>query len=152
MREKERLKEIITILKDSNLIRGITPEKLYNTLSKLGPTFIKIGQIMSSRYDILPKEYCDELSKLRSNVSPMSFSKIKEILEDEFGNIYDVFSDIDEKSLGSASIAQVHKATLVNGDKVVVKVQRENIYETMSMDIKLIKKAINILQIGRAHV
>ena len=148
MREKERLKEIITILKDSNLIRGITPEKLYNTLSKLGPTFIKIGQIMSSRYDILPKEYCDELSKLRSNVSPMSFSKIKEILEDEFGNIYDVFSDIDEKSLGSASIAQVHKATLVNGDKVVVKVQRENIYETMSMDIKLIKKAINILHLN----
>lgn len=148
MNEKERLKEIISILKNSNLLSGITPEKVYDTISKLGPTFIKMGQIMSNRYDIIPKEYCDVLAKLRSDVNPMSFLDMKEIIEEEYGNIDDVFSYIDEKYLGSASIAQVHKARLKTGEEVVIKVQRSNIYETMSTDVKLLKKAINILHLN----
>ena len=138
MNEKERLKEIISILKESNILSGITPEKLYDIISKLGPTFIKIGQIMSNRYDIIPKEYCDELAKLRSDVNPMSFVDVKEILEEQYGNIDDIFESIDTNYLGSASIAQVHRAKLKTGENVVVKVQRNNIYETMSTDVKLL--------------
>ena len=83
MNEKERLKEILSVLKDSNILSGVTPEKVYDIISKLGPTFIKLGQIMSNRYDILPKEYCDILAKLRSDVNPMNFLDVKEILEEE---------------------------------------------------------------------
>jgi ubiquinone biosynthesis protein len=78
----------------------------------------------------------------------MSFIDVKEIIEEEYGNIDDVFEYIDEKCLGSASIAQVHKAKLKGGEEVVIKVQRNNIYETMSTDVKLLKKAISILHLN----
>ena len=70
-----RLKEITAVLRKHELTRGITPEKLRLILEDLGPTFIKIGQIMSLHSDVLPKKYCDELMKLRSDVAPMPFSE-----------------------------------------------------------------------------
>ena len=148
MNEKMRLKEIITILKDSDLISGITPQKLCNTISNLGPTYIKIGQILSSRYDLLPKEYCDALANLRAKVTPMSFEEVSEILKEEYGDINEIFESISHECIGSASIAQVHKAKLKNGENVVIKVQRKNVYETMTTDIKLIKKAILLLRLN----
>ena len=148
MNEKIRFKEIVSILKESNLLGGITPKNLCLTISKLGPTFIKIGQIMSSRYDILPKEYCDELAKLRSDVQPMDFSEVSQILEEELGNLEEIFSNISRTSSGSASIAQVHRAKLITGEDVVIKVQRRNIYDTMTMDVKLLKKAISLLHLN----
>ena len=148
MNEKARFKEIVSVLKDSGLLRNITPIKLCNTIVKLGPTFIKIGQIMSSRYDILPKEYCEELAKLRSSVEPMDFSEVNRILEEELGDITEVFSEISKISIGSASIAQVHKARLITGEDVVIKIQRKNIYEVMTMDVRLLKRAIKILHLN----
>ena len=147
MNEKARLKEIVSILKESNFLGGITPEKVCKTITKLGPTFIKIGQIMASRYDVLPKEYCDALSKLRSNVDPMPFTEVKKILTEELGNTDEIFEYISEKSIGSASMAQVHKAKLKTGEIVAIKVQRKNIYETMTMDVRLLKKAIILLHL-----
>ena len=146
--EKERLKEIVSILKKSDLIHGITPGKLCETLTKMGPTFIKIGQIMSSRYDILPQEYCEELAKLRSDVEPMSFEDVKTILEEELGDIGEIFESISNKSIGSASMAQVHRARLITGQEVAVKVQRRNVYETMTMDVRILKKAIKLLHLN----
>lgn len=148
MDEKTRFKEIVKILKESNLISNRTPENVCKTISKLGPTFIKIGQIMSSRYDILPQQYCEALAKLRSNVEPMCFEEVTEILKEELGNIDEIFQEISSKSIGSASMAQVHKAKLVTGEDVAIKVQRRNIYETMTMDVKLLKKAINLLHLN----
>ena len=148
MNEKTRFKEIISILKNSNLIRGLTPEKLCTTITKLGPTFIKIGQILSNRYDLLPKEYCDALASLRSNVAPMDFKEVLQILKEEYGDTSEIFESISKNSIGSASIAQVHRAKLMSGEDVVIKVQRKNIYETMSMDVKLLKKAIRILHLN----
>lgn len=148
MNENERLKEIIKILKEGNLLNDSSPENLCLVISKLGPTFIKIGQILSNRYDILPKEYCDAFSKLRSNVCPMDFKEVTKILEEEYGNLNEIFSNIEKRPLGSASIAQVHRATLKTGEEVVIKVQRKNIYEIMSLDVKLMKKAINILHLN----
>ena len=148
MNEKIRFKEIVSILKDSDLISGITPEKLCNTISKLGPMYIKLGQIMSSRYDLLPKEYCDALSNLRAKVTPMSFEEVSEILNEEYGDTSNIFQSISKTCIGSASIAQVHKAKLKSGEDVVIKVQRKNVYETMSMDVKLLKKAIRLLHLN----
>lgn len=148
MDEKQRLKEIIKILKDSNLLEGMTPEKFCQIIEKLGPTFIKIGQIMSNRVDVFPKNYCNALVKLRSNVTPMPFEQVTKILNQEYGNLKEIFAHIDEVCLGSASIAQVHKATLLSGEEVVIKVQREGIYEKMAMDVKLLKKAISLLHLN----
>ena len=148
MNERQRFKEIITILKENNIVNGITPERLCLIFTKLGPTFIKIGQIMSSRYDVLPQEYCTELAKLRSKVEPMSFTDVYEILEKELGNVNNIFERISENPIGSASMAQVHRAKLKTGEDVAIKVQRKNIYETMTMDVKLLKRAINLLHLN----
>ncbi|MEE3343188.1 MAG: AarF/UbiB family protein [Bacilli bacterium] len=148
MNEKDRLKEILSVLKNNNILGGLTPSKLYKIMEELGPTFIKIGQIMSNRNDIFPKEYCDELSRLRSDVTPMSFSDVEDILIGEYGDYKDIFKDIDVDCIGSASIAQVHRATLKNGDDVVVKIKRKNIYNKMALDVKLLKKAISIMHLN----
>ena len=148
MNEKERLKEIIHILKESNILSGVTPEKFCDVIEKLGPTFIKIGQIMSNRVDIFPKEYCNSLAKLRNSVTPMEFEIVSEILKEEYGNYDEIFSFIDKECLGSASIAQVHRAKLVTGEDVVIKIQRKDIYSRMAMDVKLLKKAISILHLN----
>lgn len=143
---KGRLKEMRSVLKKHGITRGVTPQKLRLILEDLGPTFIKIGQIMSMHSDILPKRYCDELMRLRSEVSPMPFEEVREVLEESYGCPWgEIFQDMEEKPLGSASIAQVHRATLKNGDKVVVKVQRKGIYETMSRDISLLRRAVRLL-------
>ena len=141
-----RLKEITAVLRKHELTRGITPEKLRLILEDLGPTFIKIGQIMSLHSDVLPKKYCDELMKLRSDVAPMPFSEVEEVIEDSYGYSWqEVFSQIEKETLGSASIAQVHRATLKTGEEVVVKVQRKGIYDTMARDIGLLHKAVKLV-------
>ena len=143
---RARLKEMTEVFRKNSITRGITPKKLRQIIEDLGPTYIKLGQIMSSRSDILPQKYCDELMRLRSEVPPMSFSQVQEVIDRSFGYSWkQVFLDIEEKPLGSASIAQVHRATLKTGENVVVKVQREGIYETMSRDIGLLRRAVKLL-------
>lgn len=143
---RERLKEITAVLHRHAITRGVSPEKLRLILEDLGPTFIKLGQLLSLRSDILPKRYCDELMKLCSGAEPIPFSEVEEILEEELGCPWtEEFLTIDETPLGSASIAQVHRATLKTGEEVVIKVQRKGIYETMARDIGLMKKAVKLL-------
>ena len=143
---KERLKEITAVLHKHAITRGVSPEKLRLILTDLGPTFIKLGQIMSMRSDILPKRYCDELMKLCSDVAPMPFAEVEEVLREAFGCPWqEEFQEIQEKPLGSASIAQVHRAVLKTGEEVVIKVQRKGIYEIMARDIGLMKKAVKLL-------
>ena len=91
--------------------------------------------------------YCDELVHLRADVKPMPFSQVQQVIEQEYGaSIQSIFSDIDPEPLGAASIAQVHAATLKDKSRVVVKVQRPGIQETMSQDITLMRKAVRILK------
>ena len=141
-----RLKEITAVLRKHNITRGVTPKKLRLIIEDLGPTFIKLGQIMSMHSDILPKRYCDELMKLRSEVTPMPFEEVIEVIEESYGRSWKrVFSEINPIPQGSASIAQVHRAVLRTGEEVVVKVQRKGIYETMARDIALLHKAVKLL-------
>ena len=142
----KRLKEITSVLHKHEISRGVTPEKLRLILEELGPTYIKLGQIASMHSDILPKKYCDELMRLRSEVAPMPFEKVQEVLEEAYGCPYtEVFEQIGPIPQGSASIAQVHRAVLKTGEKVVVKVQRKGIYDIMSRDIGLLHKAVRLL-------
>ncbi len=146
---KKRLGQIVSVLVKNDLVKGITPEKLRKIIEELGPTFVKLGQIMSMRHEILPTEYCKELEKLRADVRPMNSSEVKKVIEDEYGTeLEEVFQSFDNAPLGSASIAQAHFAILKNGKKVVVKVQRPGIKDIMARDISLLRKASKILKIA----
>ena len=143
-----RLKEIINVLRQRELLQGITPVKVRQVLEDLGPTFVKLGQIISMRPDFLPTEYRNELTKLQSDVRPMEFSVVKEIINREYQQDWNqIFSYIDSEAMGSASIAQVHRAVLQDGSRVVVKVQRPGIYDIMAKDISLLKKAVSVVNI-----
>jgi len=137
-----RLREMVTVLRTREVMRGMTPEKLRLVLEDLGPTFVKLGQVMSMRPDFLPPEYCEELMKLQTSASPLPFDTITQVLDHEYGRHWRlVFSYLDEEALGSASIAQVHRGVLVSGEKVAVKVQRPGIYDIMRQDIVLLRRA-----------
>ena len=141
-----RLPEMTAILRKYKIMQGINPEKLRQILEELGPTYIKLGQIMALHSDILPKSYCEELMKLNSNVPPMPFHMVEEVLEEAYGcRSQEIFSFIEEKTLGSASIAQVHRAKLKTGENVIIKVQRKGIHDTMSRDIGLLKHAARLI-------
>ena len=147
---KDRLLEIVSIIKKYDLLKNATPKNLRLAIEEAGPTFIKLGQILASRDDVIPKEYCDELSHLRNQVKPMSYEKVLEILDREYkGKTNEIFKSIEEVPIGSASIAEVHKAVLNDGSEVVIKIQRENIYDLMAMDVRLLKKIIDLLKIDK---
>lgn len=149
LKSYHRLGQILHILRKYHINKGINPVKFRKILEDLGPTFVKIGQIMSSRQDMFSKRYCQELVKLRDNVSPMSENIVRSVIEMEYGKkVEDVFASFDFRPLGSASIAQVHCAKLRDGQEIVVKVQRPHIYEMMERDILLIKKASKLLRIN----
>ena len=109
-------------------IEGLTrAEKLRMVVEELGPTFVKMGQILSTRPDLLPQEFLHELQKLQDHVHPFSFDQAKEIVEAETGKpLLETFQSFDEKPLASASIGQVHCARLITGEDVVVKIQRQD--------------------------
>lgn len=146
---KDRLKEIIEVLKENNITHGINPVKLCKILEELGPTFIKIGQILSTRVDLLPEEYTNELSKLRSNAIPLDFQTVKNILNESYGDVDKYFKSIKHTPIGSASIAQVHIAYLTNGEKVVIKIKRPGIDDKIKTDIKLLKEAVSCLHLNK---
>ena len=145
---RQRLAEIVEVVRKHEIVRGgITPEKLCAIIEELGPTFIKLGQILSMRSDILPANYCQALKKLRSSVAPMPYEQVADIVSRSYGRPLDeVFASFDEHALGSASIAQAHAAVLKSGERVVVKVQREGIHDVMNRDITLLKQACNLLK------
>ena len=147
--ERKRATEIINVLKKHEVVRhGITPEKLRLILQDLGPTFVKLGQIMSMRTDMLPKKYCEELEKLRTEVSPMPIEDVYIVIQEECScPVGDIFSSFEDKPLGSASIAQTHAAVLKDGRKVAVKVQRLGIRETMEKDNRLLKRAAKLMKL-----
>ena len=118
-----------------NLSRG---ERIRRTLEDLGPIFIKFGQIMSTRRDLLPDDIADELAELQDNVPPFPGVQAKAIVEETFGKpVADLFSRFDETPFASASIAQVHGAQLIDGREVVVKVVRPDIEKTIRRDLDL---------------
>ena len=149
--KKTRTAEILAVFAKHNFYAGgLTPVELRTTLEDLGPTYVKIGQIMSSRVDMLPVSYCKELEKLRQNVKELDPEIAKAVIEQETGKkIDELFLEFRDKPLGSASIGQAHLAVLKDGTKVVTKVQRPLIAEMMREDFALLKKlatAVNVVK------
>ena len=145
---RKRLAEIVSILQKHQLLRHPTPERVKAALEDLGPTFIKLGQMVSSHTDVFPAEYCEALSSLRNETMPLPFEDIEQILKEAFGDGFEeIFESIDPETLGSASIAQVHHARLTSGEEVAVKVQRPGIKPKLHEDIKLLRRASEFLEV-----
>ena len=150
MNSKRRSAEILGVFtKHSFFSAGLTPEELRTTLEELGPTYVKIGQIMSSRTDVLPEHYCKELEKLRSDVKPLDAETVREVIEQESGKkIGEIFQEFKDEPLGSASIAQAHYGVLKDGTAVVIKVQRPYIAEMVRKDFVLLKKLAAVVNVA----
>ena len=141
-----RLNQIIKVLSKHKITKDYSPANVCVVLEELGPTFVKIGQVLSTRPDLIPKEYADEFTKLKDNVKPMPFEQVQQIIAEELGTA-NAFAEIDPVPLGSASIAQVHRAKLKDGTEVVVKVMRKNIRETVQQDVELFLSAIKYIKL-----
>jgi ubiquinone biosynthesis protein len=115
------------------------PERLRMAFEELGPTFIKLGQLLSTRPDFVPPDYLDELAKLQDDVPPFSFAEVEEIVFSETGKkTAELFHSFGEHPLAAASIGQVHRATLWDGQEVVVKVQRPDIDQIVAVDLEIL--------------
>lgn len=117
-----------------------TGQRLRLSLEELGPAFVKLGQILSTRPDILPPEIVEELKKLQDSVPPFSFTEVRTVIEEEFGEqLENVYKEFQEKPVAAASISQVHHARLSSGKPVAVKVQRPGIEKTINLDLYILK-------------
>ena len=145
----KRMGEIVSIMRRYQVASGLTPEKAVAVLEALGPMYVKIGQLASSRSDLLPRAYCDALEQLHDQVTPLPFSQVIECIETAYDAPWTTgFASIDERPLGAASIAQVHRAVLLDGTVVAVKVRRPGIVEQMAEDITLMKHLLALAELG----
>lgn len=114
-------------------------------LERMGPTFIKLGQLLSTRFDLLPSSYTTALERLQDEVEPIDFDSVREVVETELGaTLKERFSDFDPEPLAAASLGQVHRAVLRNGREVVVKVQRPHVRETVREDMKVLGRLARV--------
>ncbi|MGE5435771.1 MAG: ABC1 kinase family protein [Syntrophothermus sp.] len=123
------------------------PEELAKDLEAMGPTFIKLGQLLSTRADFLPPAYLEALAKLQDNIDPFPFETVEEIVSSELKvRISKAFLEFDREPLAAASLGQVHKAILRNGQRVAVKVQRPDIGKTILEDLNALEDIVTTLE------
>lgn len=115
-----------------------TPDRVTRAMTELGPTFVKLGQILSTRNDTLPDAYCEAFTKLQDDVGPLPFSEIETVLDDALDDAWRERIDLDPEPLATASIAQVHQGTLSDGTRVVLKVQRPGIAAVIRSDLNIL--------------
>lgn len=122
-------------------------ERIRLAFEELGPTYIKLGQILSTRPDLIPSEFIQELSKLQDDVPAFPFTEVKEIVETELGQPMEtLFDGFDEVPLAAASIGQVHKARLKDGDEVAVKVRRPGIKKIIEVDLEIMLHLATLME------
>lgn len=122
-------------------------ERVRKVLEELGPTFIKLGQIMSNRPDLLPKELIYELEKLQDSVPQFSGKDAQKLVENELGKpIYEIFKNFETCPIASASVSQVHRAELIDGEEIVVKVQRPGIEHIIEIDLEIMLHFANLTE------
>jgi len=127
--------------KGGSVERRSAPERLRLVLEELGPTFIKLGQILSTRGDLLPAEYIRELEKLQDAVSPVDGGEIRRRIADELGRtVEEVFSRFEDEPLAAASVAQVHRACLRDGSEVALKVLRPGVRGAIALDLDILRE------------
>ncbi len=153
-----RFNEILSILVEHDfwgLLRQLAsgdpltdePARLRRILEELGPTFIKIGQLMATRPDLVPQEFAEELKQLYDGTKPSSIEEVREVIRAELGaDVEDLFDEFSSDVLGSASIGQVHKARLKDGREVAVKVQHVGIEEAMLLDFDILRGLVTFIE------
>ena len=144
------------LARDARPVAPGQPEQFVDELEALGPTFIKVGQALSTRPDMVPPAYLDALERMQDNVAPVPVAEIKAMVEAELGaRIGALFGSFDDEPLAAGSMAQVHAATLRDGREVVVKVQRPHIAQTLRDDLAILEKlagaADHLTEMGRRY-
>lgn len=135
---------------------SVLPEQLADDLEAMGPTYVKLGQMLSSRSDLLPEPYLKALARLQDRVKPFPFEDVEQIILTELGvRISKAFSRFDQKPIAAASLGQVHSAALRNGREVIVKVQRPDIRKQITEDFEVLGQIAEFLEahteFGRKH-
>ncbi len=133
-----------------------SPDQFARDLEALGPTFVKLGQLLSTRPDIVPPAYASALERMQEHVAPIAYERVREVVEDDLGvRLSKAFAEFDTKPLGSASLAQVHRAVLHDGTEVAVKVQKPDIRRQLMSDLEVLRGIANaadrLTNVGR-HV
>lgn len=142
VKSKIRSKEIAD--EDNLLLDEELPVKLRLMLQELGTTFIKLGQLLSTRPDIVGEKVANELANLQDDNPAITYEQVKAIVERELdGNIDDLFEDFHQEHIATASIGQVHEAKLITGERVAIKIQKEGITDKIDLDIKIMKYVAN---------
>jgi ubiquinone biosynthesis protein len=114
-------------------------ERVRMSFEELGPTFVKLGQLLATRPDLVPEEYVSEFEKLHDRVQPLPFETVEAVIKEDLGpELFQKFAKIDPVPVGSASIAQVHRARLLSGEEVVIKVQRPGLIQTINDDLNVL--------------
>lgn len=148
---RSRLAEIIRVFINYNVVPNFVqqknPEQVKKAFEELGPTFIKIGQMLSFREDLLSSAFTQTFKTLQDSVPSDTFSTVKKTIETELSlSLSDIFDDFSKSPFASASMGQAHRAKLKNGDAVVVKIQHPNIAEEIRLDLQLFERAIPLIK------
>ena len=149
---KHGLRELFGRPDDEGTVgRARSAKRLREALEELGPTFCKLGQILSTRPDLLPPEFITELAQLQDHVPPLSEEQVVVVMEQELGVPWeDVFDHVESEPLAAGTIAQVHRAVMANGAKAVIKVQRPDARELIEQDLALLEVLPTRRVTGRA--
>jgi ubiquinone biosynthesis protein len=139
--------QLISRKRRDRIERFSRAERVRMALEELGPTYIKLGQILSTRPDLIPVDFVNEFSKLQDDVSPCPLSDIREVIASELGRPADkVFDGFEEMPLAAASIGQVYRARLKDGEKVAVKVQRPGIRKIIEVDLEIMLHLATLME------
>ncbi len=127
--------------------RITTPQRVRHMLQELGPTFVKLGQVMATRVDLFPPEWIEEFEKLQDEVPPVPYEEIRaQLVEDLGAPPEEIFAHLEEEALAAASIAQVHRAQLADGSQVVLKIRRPGIEKVVEADLRLLARFAEIAE------
>jgi len=138
--------KFIPRLKSDKKASRPSAQRLRNAIEELGPTFIKMGQILSMRPDIIPPDIAYEFQKLQDRVAPIPFEEVEKVLDDELKcDPYEIFAEISRESIAAASIAQVHRGKLKDGKDIVLKIQRPGVRAIIDVDIEILGDLARVL-------
>jgi ubiquinone biosynthesis protein len=143
----ERAGKVLHWQHTEEYIKLDTPQRIRRALEDLGPTFIKLGQILATRVDLFPPQYIAEFEKLQEQAPPVPFEDLlPQVEEDIGGSIDEIFSEVDRQPLAAASIAQVHKAVLKDGTRVILKIRRPGLRKIIEADLRLLQRIVDIAE------
>lgn len=143
----EKAGKILRLKQPSELTKMDTPQRVCRAMQELGPTFIKLGQILATRVDLFPPDWIREFEALQDRIPPIPFEELRQQLEADLGAPpEEIFASLDTQALAAASIAQVHKARLTDGSEVVLKIRRPGIRSKIEADLRLLSRIADIAE------